>query len=315
MLLSTLWTWIEAKINALATITGAKSFTGQIASSGSTDATVSTNVVNVATNDARYGTPYNFKITTDWTAASLVSRNSTESIVLPIGTYEFESCIYADTTSVTAGINANFVPSNISADTTQAIMITGGSSALSGTSDTSADIIPRVGSNQFLYATAVYRDGGASGKACFGFCRGFVTFSAEQTIQIQVSHRTTTAVTAAVAATRYTILSVGTTNFTSIGAASNTVGLLFTASGAGTGTGTVTAATVGSSIAVTSAVAGRSYVIDSIGTTNFTLIGASANTANLSFTATGAGTGTGMVSEITSAAVAKAGSFINFTKR
>lgn len=36
----------------------------------------------------------------------------------------------------------------------------------------------------------------------------------------------------------YTIVSVGTTNFTLIGAASNTVGVVFTATGAGTGTGT-----------------------------------------------------------------------------
>ena len=36
----------------------------------------------------------------------------------------------------------------------------------------------------------------------------------------------------------YTILSIGTTDFTLIGAASNTVGLSFTATGAGTGTGT-----------------------------------------------------------------------------
>lgn len=41
------------------------------------------------------------------------------------------------------------------------------------------------------------------------------------------------------AGARCTIVSVGTTSFTSIGAASNTVGVTFTASGAGTGTGTV----------------------------------------------------------------------------
>lgn len=43
-----------------------------------------------------------------------------------------------------------------------------------------------------------------------------------------------------VASTKYRILSVGTTDFTSIGAASNTVGLVFTASGSGAGTGTAT---------------------------------------------------------------------------
>lgn len=41
-----------------------------------------------------------------------------------------------------------------------------------------------------------------------------------------------------VAARSYTIVSLGTTDFTAIGAASNTVGLTFTATGAGSGTGT-----------------------------------------------------------------------------
>jgi hypothetical protein len=46
--------------------------------------------------------------------------------------------------------------------------------------------------------------------------------------------------TALVSGATVTILTVGTTNFVAIGAASNTVGVSFTATGAGTGTGTVT---------------------------------------------------------------------------
>jgi hypothetical protein len=45
--------------------------------------------------------------------------------------------------------------------------------------------------------------------------------------------------------TAYTISSIGTTDFTLIGAASNTVGLVFTASGVGAGTGNATPNTVG----------------------------------------------------------------------
>jgi hypothetical protein len=41
----------------------------------------------------------------------------------------------------------------------------------------------------------------------------------------------------------YTILTVGTTNFVSIGAASNTVGVVFTATGTGSGTGTASLST------------------------------------------------------------------------
>jgi hypothetical protein len=48
------------------------------------------------------------------------------------------------------------------------------------------------------------------------------------------------AATALVAGNKYTILTVGTTNFTLIGASANTVGVTFTCSAAGTGTGTAT---------------------------------------------------------------------------
>ena len=46
-------------------------------------------------------------------------------------------------------------------------------------------------------------------------------------------------------------------------------------------------------IAATSLINGTEYVIESVGTTDFTAIGASANTVGIVFTATGAGTGTG----------------------
>ena len=46
------------------------------------------------------------------------------------------------------------------------------------------------------------------------------------------------------AGSTYTILSVGTTSFTSIGAANNTVGTTFTANGVGSGTGTVSGETI-----------------------------------------------------------------------
>ena len=51
---------------------------------------------------------------------------------------------------------------------------------------------------------------------------------------------TTVNATALVTGYTYTILTVGTTNWTLVGAASNTVGVTFVASGVGTGTGTAT---------------------------------------------------------------------------
>jgi hypothetical protein len=51
----------------------------------------------------------------------------------------------------------------------------------------------------------------------------------------------------------------------------------------------------GDSAAATTTVSGSSYFIDTIGDTDFTLIGADSNTVGTYFTATGAGTGTGTV--------------------
>jgi hypothetical protein len=111
----------------------------------------------------------------------------------------------------------------------------------------------------------------------------------------------------------YTILTVGTTNFVSIGASSSTVGVVFTATGVGSGTGTATTPfpnrylksdgtntsfdqfNLASTTTVTagSFVIGTTYTILAVGTTDFTLIGAASNTVGVVFTATGVGSGTG----------------------
>jgi hypothetical protein len=49
----------------------------------------------------------------------------------------------------------------------------------------------------------------------------------------------------------------------------------------------------GNTVTAGAFVTGRQYMIDTVGTTDFTLIGASANSSGILFTATGAGTGTG----------------------
>jgi len=104
---------------------------------------------------------------------------------------------------------------------------------------------------------------------------------------------------------RYTIRSIGTTNFTAIGAASDTVGLSFTATGAGTGTGTALPTFTSGSFVV-----GSSYTISTFGTTNFTLIGSASNTVGTTFTATGVGTGTGTATlNSGTMAIVNAGSF------
>jgi hypothetical protein len=113
-----------------------------------------------------------------------------------------------------------------------------------------------------------------------------------------VSYNNTLPVVAITAGKLYQIKAVGTTDFTLIGSANNTVGTIFTATGVGVGTGTVVSITDFTEIGAAKVTAGdfvvgEKYIIFSLGSTNFTSIGASGNTVGLVFTATGVGTGTG----------------------
>lgn len=124
----------------------------------------------------------------------------------------------------------------------------------------------------------------------------------------------------------YVIVSPGTTDFTLIGAANNTIGTSFVAIGVGSGSGTAlqtylvgstfTCANIGTALGngtafrvtnttaqlVTSGafIVTATYIIQFIGTTDFTLIGAASNTIGLSFVASGVGTGTGKAYRVNS---------------
>lgn len=73
-----------------------------------------------------------------------------------------------------------------------------------------------------------------------GFVQGSYSWIFNGGLPNGYSNNQTFNATALVAGQNYVIKTVGTTSFTAIGAASNTVGLQFFATGAGTGTGTVT---------------------------------------------------------------------------
>jgi hypothetical protein len=104
----------------------------------------------------------------------------------------------------------------------------------------------------------------------------------------------------------YQIDSIGTTNFKLVGAKDNVVGTVFTASATGTGTGTGIASIYNVIILAAYIVAGQRYQIQTLGTTDFTLFGASSNSIGIVFTATHNGydlltPGTGSVSQYVNA--------------
>jgi hypothetical protein len=144
----------------------------------------------------------------------------------------------------------------------------------------------------------------------------------------------------------YKIATVGTTDFTLIGATANTVNTYFCATGPGTGTGTagidVPAWTygvgfgnyssqwpfdanstliygwqrqvaTGPNILAAAVEVGRAYKIINVGTTNFTLLGAASNTVGLIFVATSAGSTVAGTSGSVSRGWSVAGTGIDFT--
>lgn len=101
--------------------------------------------------------------------------------------------------------------------------------------------------------------------------------SATLTVTTPTSHNLSITAGSFVVGQEYKILSVGTTDFTLIGASANTVGVVFTATGAGTGTGTACIVYVAFSGATTFAgisagVLNSTFVIDTVpSTTTFTI--------------------------------------------
>lgn len=133
----------------------------------------------------------------------------------------------AQLTSATA-VSVGAVPSTFSVSTTIP-------------SDTPSAGKIRVEDDSGFYVLVQYT--GFSGSDFTG-CTGSFTNASASGKNVFISYideladATAIAATVLSASTQYVIETVGTTDFTLIGAASNTVGLVFTASGAGTGTGT-----------------------------------------------------------------------------
>ncbi len=186
---------------------------------------------------------------------------------------------YIGITTVTEGrlgaalLGNGGLPSSIGQSTSDAVnlVFNGGSLSYSGAGPASTDRDFTLGIN----------GGGPSATDA-----GAITYTSTNPITLAGQVPDTTAsvsstptITALIVGTRYQIVTVGDTDFTLIGAASNTIGTAFTATGPGVGTGTV----------VSGLTVGTTYRIVAPGTTDFTLLGAANNLANTVFVATASG--------------------------
>jgi hypothetical protein len=160
------------------------------ATTGTLVAASASSLITKGDGDSRYGAPIVRRITTAVSAFSTTRVNSAETLSVPAGTYEVRGFLAVLTASITAGAQAEIIPSNLTADYTaiSSFRIVGNS--LNGASGTPSSGV-RVGNNLFQYAASAFVDGGVSGLASWSFFNGTVVFSAAQTITPTIRQRST----------------------------------------------------------------------------------------------------------------------------
>lgn len=160
--------------------------TGQISSSGSTDATVSTNVVNVATNDLRYGRIITLYDTTATPATSTTFVNSATQITLPAGTWEYEGFLGFSSASIAPGGNVSMTS-----------MTGGGTSIMTNqpyrgpdfyNQNIASSVTARYDTNIDLHAGTALD--GALSKCGFVYTRGRIVLTTSQTFGFKVRQMT-----------------------------------------------------------------------------------------------------------------------------
>lgn len=198
MLLSTLWTWIKAKIDAGMTIAGAQTFSGQVQLAAGQAATDAQSAMSLGLADARYGGP-TYKIFLQAAISSVTSgsyTNSAETITVPAGTYQVEAVIIAATTS-TSGCYAEFTSSTnfttpASGVKTQQVAVAEGTATAPTMVCRSTAI-----SQPINYFTSIDLQNGTANRAASATIFGLVTFSAETIITPRIKQLATDAVNAA----------------------------------------------------------------------------------------------------------------------
>ena len=141
----------------------------------------------LTTEDA--GTPYNLILTSDVSALSTAYVDSSETITLPEGTYEFTAAIYGITASATGGIDCNVkLSANNDSDIVGQIIKSTNISVTGGTVTPVTTM--RTGSAVLQHLFATHAD--ATNKACCLMSSGMFTLSAFTTFTPQVKQRSAT---------------------------------------------------------------------------------------------------------------------------
>jgi hypothetical protein len=177
------------------TTSGTLTATGNVTMSGTANtapnqtAASGSSVMTRDLGDARYGRRFIRVLTNSVSAFSATNVNSSENLVVPAGNYAFSGALFVSTDSTNSGVQAEIVPSNVSADTVASIQLRGTGSNLNGASATPTTSV-RSGSNLFQYICAAFAD--APTKASWSTFSGTVNFSVQQTNTFRVRQRSAT---------------------------------------------------------------------------------------------------------------------------
>lgn len=191
--LSRFWTYTQSKLDGNITIAGTKDFTGQVSLTGQTasddDAAMTRSLV-----DARSGVNYYLKENGATTSNSTSYVNSSETVVLPAGTYRYSGTAFAYTASTTGGINFDIdglaaterlhrysFYLHTSTSTTLMIQATPVEDVLQVRTDTDSGVVCNG-----------YMDGSTSDRQIATTCEGYFITGSEQTLRFRVAQRTAT---------------------------------------------------------------------------------------------------------------------------
>jgi hypothetical protein len=212
-------------VTGTTTATGAMAVTGSITATGGVTGNVIGNLTGNVTGNA---TGNLISVTNTVTSGSFIVGNT--YVIATTGTTDF-TLIGASANTV----GVQFTATGVGTGTGTATTVTGRAVNVTGTV---AIANGGTGVTSFTQNALIVGNGAISPTSILPSTNGNVLSS---TVGATVTAGSF------VVGTQYTILTVGTTSFTSIGASANTVGVVFTATGVGSGTGTATTNTWASS--------------------------------------------------------------------
>lgn len=152
----------------------------------------SSSLMTMGLSDTRYGPFYRLITTADISSASTTYTNGSDTLIIPVGTYNYYSQIYADTASTTGGISAflGISANNDTAGVYLSKLIWAAAQNNNGSSLVISSVAFRNQNSSalFQYACGAIQDA-SQGQTVVGEFSGWVTFNASTSLNFKVAQR------------------------------------------------------------------------------------------------------------------------------